>query len=208
MFFIPQFIKRALTSDIKKLEEHAYDTLELPEGMKALRVDDEVVVIDSKKNKILKRFDDTFPSNPARATIGIMKKMEIGIENKASKDTWTCGFREADQRWVWYLNSQPKMTASFKDVYPSPVNNDKESFFAAKYGTTIIDEIKKSSFKEVAKYLPALVLENSYTNIKCGSCNSSDNYTIDDLVDSNRVAKYESNFVICTNCNQLVELIT
>lgn len=192
----------ALTPKIKKLESQAHDILELPDEKKALRVDDDVYVIDYSKNKILKQFPDTFPSNPARATFQLMKKLKLAAKEK---QVWSCGFRDSEERWVWYKNSEPKMTLSFNETNSASVE-DKFEFCSARYGTNIINEIKENGLTNTAKKLNALVLEKSYTSIKCNTCKTKENYTIDDLVDENKIAKYDSNFVICQSCGNLIKL--
>ena len=201
---------------IKKLENRAYDTLELPKNMKALRVDDDIVVVDSSKKKIVSRFEDTFPSNPARATVQIFKKLNLAsveINKESQKEIWTCGFRESENRWVWYKNSQPKMTVSFEEAYPdfdSENANHVEcriDFCLAKYGTSIIERIKNSEIEKVAKDINGLALDKSYTTIECENCRTTENYTIDDIVDESKKAKYDSNFVVCGNCDKLIKLI-
>ena len=207
------FTKSSNTAKIKKLENKAKDILQLPNEMKALRIDDEVVVIDSSKNKIVSQLTDVFPSNPARATVQIMKKLNLASEKENKKEIWSCGFRESETRWVWYKNSQPKMTVSFDEAYPEFDSENanhvecKIDFCLAKYGTVVVDRIKSVGVEKIADDIHALVLENSYTTIKCGSCKVTENYTIDDIVDDNKKAKYDSNFVICNNCGELIKLL-
>lgn len=210
MKFVSKIIN-ALSPKIQKLEAQAYDILELPKDLKAFRVDDQVIIVDYNKNKIIKKFDDNFPANPARAAFEIVKKLKIAT-NKPQKEIWTCGFRDSENRWVWYKNSQPRLTVSFKELYPKANLDNLEDlekkieFCTAVFGTSIINKIKEEGIHKTAKDLNALKLENPYTEIKCNHCNSKDNYTIDDLVDENKTAKYDSNHVICTNCNQLIKL--
>jgi len=213
MRFFSNLLKIGL--NLKQLEDQAGvdGVLELPEPYRAFRVDGEVIVVDTDKKKEIKRVKDTFPSNPAFAAIKIIKLLDLSEEPKeASIDNkkatfWTCGFREDEGRWVWYQNSAPKMTVSYDEAFKNGTVEDKFHFFAARYGTSIIDSIKTDGIESTAKKINAHVLENSYVTIKCGGCQRDDNYTIDDIVDDTRSAKYDSNFVICTNCDKLIQLI-
>lgn len=217
-----QFISKifeVLTPKIKKYEAEATDVLELPNDLKAIRSQGKIIVV--AKNKIVNEFKDTFSSNPARAAFHIMKKLNIAsyknyseaMKKLSEKEIWTCGFRENEDRWVWYKNSEPQMTVSFKEIHPNEdltKTDDLEKkidFCSAKYGTTIIEEIKKSGLKETANKINALILEKPYTEIECKKCNTKENYTIDDLVDENKNAKYDSNYIVCSNCNELIKLV-
>jgi len=204
---------------IKQLEKQASDILELPNDLQAIRVNGEVVI--TNKDKIATRFKDTFPANPARTVYQLMQKLNItansldyhSIKSSKEKEIWTCGFRDNEDRWVWYKNSEPQMTVSFKEAYPDSnvekvsTFEDKLSFCSAQYGTKIIESIKKEGLKKTAEKVHALILENPFITITCNSCNTKENYTIDDLVDENKNAKYDSNFIVCGNCNNLVKLI-
>lgn len=219
MQFISLF-KIGATTNVRKLESQADDTLELPGNIKALRIEDEVVIVDTKKNKVVKKLKDTFPSNPARATLGIMKKLKLASNyenykdsidkstiNKQTSELWTCGFRPDEERWVWYKNSEPKITVAFNETNYNHKNiEDKLYFHSAKFGTKIIEEIKKNGLKDVAKNINALILDNSYAKLKCPNCKVNDNYTIDDLVDEKKKAKYDSNFIVCSSCDKLIRL--
>ena len=208
MIFISNFFN--FGSDISKLEKQADDILELPNNLRAFRIKNEIIVIDTLKNKIIKKLKDIFPSNPARATLELIKKMKLTSQETSiakKSEIWTCGFRENEARWVWYCNSQPKMTVNFKEAYSKENIEDKLYFFSARFGTTIINEIKNESIEKIAKKINASILEKSYIVIKCSNCNCEDNYTIDDLVDEKKNAKYNSNFVVCLNCNNLINLI-
>lgn len=206
-----QFISNLFVPKISKLEKEASDSLELPNDLKALRVNGTIYIISSNKNKIVEQLKDIYPSNPARATFQILKKLGVSNVNSA-KDVWTCGFRGSEDRWVWYKNSEPQMTLSFKEAYPN-LNNEVETvekmidFCSAKFGTIVIDKIQKEGIKNVSQTLNALLLENPFTTIECASCETSENYTIDDIVDENKKSNYDSNFVICANCNKLVKLL-
>jgi len=212
MRFLSKFLA---ANNIKALEKKADDVLELPGNLKAIRFDGKVYVADYKKNKIINKAKDTFPSNPARATLGIMKKFKIdaGRDNILSKNaseedkTWTCSFRPNEERWVWYKNNEPKMTVSYNEAYSGESNKEKENFQMASYGTLIIENIKKKGLKETNKEINGLILENSYTKIACQDCKCKDNYTIDDIVDENKKAKYDAQFVVCSNCNGLIKLV-
>ena len=80
MFFLSKNLNAA---KIKKLESEAFDVLELPNELKAFRINDEVVVVDKKR--IANKFEDTFSANPARATYQLMKKMNISIDDVEKK---------------------------------------------------------------------------------------------------------------------------
>jgi hypothetical protein len=206
-----QFFSSFFTPKISTLEHQASDSLELPNDLKALRVNGTIFIIDTAKNKIADQLKDIYPSNPARATFEILKKLGTTTQ-KQSKEIWTCGFRDSEDRWVWYRNSEPQMTVSFKEAHPNESNDiviveKMIDFCSAKFGTKIIEKIQKDGIKKAAKDLNALILENPYSTIKCSSCNTSENYTIDDLVDENKVSHYDANFVICSNCNKLVKLL-
>jgi hypothetical protein len=208
------FFSNFLTQNIYKLEQQAKDVLELPKDLKAFRLEKEIVIIDSKKGKIVQRFKDTLPSNPVRATLELLKRLrlltgeKISVEsiNKKS-DVWTCGFREDEARWVWYQNSEPKITVSYDDAFKNGKIEDKIFFYSARYGTLIVNKIKDKGLEKIAKEINALILENPFVKVKCGHCSNEENYTIDDIVDQNRNPKYDSNFVVCQNCNELVKLI-
>jgi hypothetical protein len=209
---------RGSSAKISKLEKEASDSFELPNDSKALRVNGSIYIISS--NKITSQFLDVFPSNPARATFQIMKKLGLTdydgyketLNKKIEKQTITCNFRDDEDRWVWYENSKPRMTLSFQEAFPNidRANLDfidkKIDFCSAKYGTLVIDKIKKEGFKKTSEELNALILENPYTTIKCGQCEVEENYTIDDLCNESKKAQYDSNFVICFNCNKLIKL--
>jgi len=192
---------------IKKLEKQANDILELPKNYKAYRLEKDVVVIDTASNKIIQRTKDTLPTNHVRATLELIKRMNL-TEDKITKksDVWTCGFRDNEARWVWYKNSQPKITVSFIEAFKEEELEDKIFFYSARYGTSIVNQIKKDGVEKVAKEINALVLENPFVKLKCSHCDYEENYTIDDLVDQNKTPKYDSNFVVCQNCNDLVKL--
>jgi len=207
LFFSELFNKFAL--NVKKLERDAEDEFPISNELKAIRLKGKVYVIDEAKNKVIDTLTDTFPNNPARAVLAIQKKLklepEVEPEKTEKKATWTCGFRENEDRWVWYENNQPKMTVSFKEAYPSQPEYRKE-FINAKYGTAVIQDIRKIGLYKSAQKINAVVLENSFVKIQCKKCNHAGSYTIDDLVDDKRQAKYDSNLVVCANCNELVEL--
>jgi len=212
MRFLSKFLTTAITN-IRVLEKKAEDILELPGDLKAIRADGKIYIADYKKNKIINTSKDTFPSNPARATLGIMKKFNIAASNEnilnknsTEKEIWTCGFRPEEERWVWYKNNEPKMTVAYNEAYDEDSKEQKEKFHSACFGTSIIEKIKKNGTKLTAKKLNGLILENSYTKIACQDCKCKDNYTIDDLVDKDKNAKYDAQFVICSNCNELIKL--
>ena len=85
MQFISKFFN--IVSDVKKLQKEADDVLELPGDLKALRKEDEITVIDSKKKKVVKKLKDTFPSNPARATLQIIKKLKLASTYENYKES-------------------------------------------------------------------------------------------------------------------------
>ena len=85
--------------------------------------------------------------------------------------------------------------------------SDPIIFCSATYGSQIIEKIKKQGLKKVSKEINALILHNPYVQFMCKKCNTKDNYTIDDLVDKDKKAKYDSQFVVCGNCNELIKLI-
>jgi len=197
--------------NIKKLEKQADDILELPNDYKAYRLKDEVLIVDAS-NKLIEKIKDVLPTNHVRATLELIKKFNLTAEtekliSKKSSDVWTCGFREDESRWVWYQNSEPRMTANFNDVYKNGSLEDKVDFYSARYGTSIINDIKIDGLEKTAKKINALVLETPYVRIKCSHCLTEENYTIDDLVDQQKNPKYDSNLVICQNCNEFLKLI-
>lgn len=200
--------------NIKKLEREAKEVLDLQKNLKAFRLEKDVVIVDASKNKIIQRLKDTFPTNPVRANLEILKQLKLAsveeqkteIVNKKS-DIWTCGFRDDEARWVWYRNSEPKMTASFEEVFKNGSLEDKIFFFSARFGTSIINRIKTSSLEKVSKEINAFVLENSYVKVACKHCEHEENYTIDDLVDQNKKTSYTSSYVVCQHCNELIKLL-
>lgn len=192
------------TCNIKKLEQQASDVIDLDNNLKAFRIDKNIVVVDSSKNKIICNIKDTFSTNNTRASLDILK--QLNSKNKIS-DIWTCGFRDKEERWVWYRNSEPVMTTSFKEAYKENTLEDKVYFFSARYGTNIIEHIKKSNIEKVCKEINGFILENSYVKVSCNNCLIEENYTIDDLVDENKNSSYSSNFVVCQHCNRLIKLI-
>jgi hypothetical protein len=202
MQFISNFFNFG-NSNIKKFEKQAKDILELPKNFKAYRLEKDVVVVNTSSNKIIQRTKDTLPTNHTRATLELIRRMNL-VDKKS--DVWTCGFRDNEARWVWYKNSQPKITVSFSEAFTKEDFEDKIFFYSARYGTSIIDQIKKDGLEKVAKDINAFVLENPYIKVKCCSCDYEENYTIDDLVDQNKNPKYSSNYVVCQNCNELVKL--
>jgi len=209
MIFISNFFN--FSNNIERLEKQAEDILELPNNLRAFRLKNEVFVVDTAKNKIIQKFKNTFPANPARATLEIIKKMKLACNDSQittkTSNIWTCGFRENDARWVWYRNSNPKMTVSFKEAYAQENLQDKLYFFSARFGTSIINDIKTEGIEKISKKINASILENSFVLIKCSHCNLDEIYTIDDIVDEKKNAKYDSNFVVCLNCNNLINLI-
>jgi hypothetical protein len=195
-------------NQVKKLERQAKSILELPKQHKAFRLGKEIVVVDCSRNKIVEKSKDVYPSNHLRASFALAKKLNLIPQKKDAKrsDVWTCGFRDSEARWVWYLNSEPVMTASFREVFKNGSLEDKTFFYSARYGTSIINRLKEASLEKISKELNALVLENPFVKVKCSMCSSEEHYTIDDLVDASRVPSYESNYVVCQNCNELVKL--
>lgn len=200
---------------IKKLEHQATSTIELKNNLRAYRLDKDVVIVDVSRNKIIQRVKDTFPSNTVRASLEILKQLKLTSQveeikkdaiNKKS-DIWTCGFRDSEARWVWYQNSQPKMTVSFNEAYENGSLEDKVYFFSARYGTAIISKIKESDIEKVSKEINAFVLENSYVKVACTHCENEEHYTIDDLVDQNKKPNYASSNVVCQHCNKLIKLM-
>ena len=195
----------------KKLEKQADDILELPNNYKAYRLKDEVWVVDATKNKLVDKMKDVLPTNHVRATLELIKRFNLTAETEKliskKSDVWTCGFREDEGRWVWYQNSEPKMTASFDEVYKNGSLEDKVDFYSARYGTSIINDIKVEGLEKIAKKINALILETPYVKIKCSHCLTEENYTIDDLVDLQKNPKYDSNLVMCQNCNEFLKLI-
>jgi hypothetical protein len=194
--------------NVKELEEKADDVLQLTEDYKLFRIDGKAIII-GPKNKIVFNKQDFFPKSPARAAFEAIKKLEQMklVTKKSSKEIWTCGFRDAEERWVWYKNSEPKMTVSFKEAFKDQTLEDKFQFHSINYGCSVISSIKTEGIEKAAKEINALVLESPYTKIACSKCKCEDNYTIDDLVDENKQAKYDANFVVCSGCNELVKLI-
>jgi hypothetical protein len=202
-------------TNVEKLESQASDVLELHDGFKLLRVKGDIYFVD-KNNKIVLKEKDTLPHSPAHAALEAMKKLKenklsnISL-NKKSKEIWTCNFREAEQRWVWYKNAHPKITVQYTEIFSNKEAQDslenKFVFNSIKFGISVIADIQQNGISKAAKQINALVLENSFTTIKCAKCNHEDAYTIDDLVDQNKMAKYDANFVVCTNCNELVKLL-
>jgi len=198
----------------KKFEQQAKDVLDLPKDLKAYRLEKDVVIVDSSKNKVVQRVKDVFPSNPVRATLELIKHLglatseEIKLDSiKKKSDVWTCGFRDNESRWVWYKDSKPKMTVSYEEAYKNGSFEDKVYFFSARYGTAIITRIKNSSLETVAKEINGVVLVNSYVRIACTHCTHEEHYTIDDLVDKNKNPNYTSNCIVCQHCNELVEIL-
>lgn len=211
MLFFSNFFN--FNTHLRKLEQQAEDVLELQDGFKAYRSNKEVVIVDALKNKIIQRFKNTFPSNPKRAIFEIKKQLNIVSDEiktdviTKKNDVWTCGFRDNEARWVWYKNSEPKMTVSFDEAYKSGSLEDRVFFFSARYGTFIISRIKASSLEKIAKEINAFILEHSYVKVACAHCDSEENYTIDDLVDSDKVPDYLSKNIVCQHCNELIKLL-
>jgi hypothetical protein len=197
------------TCNIKKLEKQAKEILDLPKDLRAFRVDKEIVIVDASQ-KITHRIKDTLPTNPARASLELIKRFKLATEeikqDSKNRDVWTCGFRDNEARWVWYRNSEPKMTVSYNEAFKNGTLEDKTFFFSARYGTTIISKIKQETVEKVAKDLNALILERPYVKVSCQQCNNEENYTIDDLVDQNKNPDYSSNFIVCQHCNEIVRL--
>jgi len=204
--FFPTVFEAFANAKIAKLEKQATDILILSGNLKGLRVAGEVIITD--ESKVIERLKDVYPSNPARASFQIINQLKlVDRKEKKAKAIWTCGFRDSEKRWVWYKNSEPQMTVSFNEAHIDGDFEKAVDFCLASFGTETIEQIKKEGLKKVAKRLNALVLENPYTKIACEECHETDNYTIDDLVDTDKNAKYDSNYVICNNCNHLIALI-
>ena len=208
MLFLSNFFN---FNSLAKLEKQAKVVLDLQKDIKAFRLEKEVVVVE--KNKITQRFKDVFPTNPKRACIEISKCLKLSsaeqINNLVNKksDVWTCGFREDEERWVWYQGSEPKMTVSFEETNLKKKSlEDKVFFFSARYGTSIITRIKNSNLEKVSKEINGFVLENPYVRVSCTHCEHEENYTIDDIVDIDKKSSYTSNFVVCQHCNELIKL--
>jgi hypothetical protein len=210
-------------SSIKALREKAQDVLQLPNDHEAIRLDGEIYIIDKKANKITEKFKDIYPENPARATYHLIQKLRLASsynsfknsldKNRVAKEVWTCGFRPSEERWVWYNNSEPKMTLNFResslkiaDMDLGGCNCEKDYFLSAKFGVDVISKIKSFGLEKTAKVTNALILESSFMKVACPKCNFQDNYTIDDLVDEDRQASYDAGFVICGGCNELISL--
>jgi len=193
---------------MKDLEENADDVLQLAADYKLFRIDGKAIII-GPKNKVIYNKRDFFPKSPARAAYEALKKLEQMklVTKKSKKDIWTCGFRDNEERWVWYKNSEPKVTVSFKEAFKDQSLEDKFQFHSINYGISVISSIKTDGIEKAAKAINALILESPYTKIACSNCKCEDNYTIDDLVDETKQAKYDANFVVCTSCNELVKLI-
>jgi len=204
---VKNFFKR-FSMNIEELENNADDVMELTDGYRLFRAEDKAIILDSKNN-IIYNEKDIFPKAPARAAYEALKILEEKnlIQKKQAKQIWTCGFRDNEQRWVWYNNSEPKMTVSYKEAFKEDKLENKFQFHSINYGISIISKIKTEGIEKTAKELNALVLEQPYTKIACTNCKCEDNYTIDDLVDENKEAKYDSNLVICSNCNNLIKLV-
>jgi hypothetical protein len=206
MLFFSNFFN--FSTNLKKIEQESEAILELDNGFKAYRLSKNLFIVDPFKNKIIKQLKDVFPLNSKRAIIEISKELNIKQNETTKKsDVWTCGFRDNEARWVWYNNSEPKMTVGFCEAYPKGLLEDKVFFFSARYGTTIISNIKNSSLSKVAKEINAFILEHSYVRIICSHCNNEENYTIDDLVDLDKNSNYSSNNVVCQHCNELIKLL-
>lgn len=198
--------KISSNEDIAKLEEDAEDVLELHGDYRLLRVKGEAIYVDDSKGKVILREEDKLPSSPARAAIEAMKRIkEMKTDKKASSDLWTCGFRDTEERWVWYKNCEPKITVAFNEVFKNGNLEDKFYFHSVKFGTDVIEKLKTIGIKDAAEEYGAVILENPYTELQC-SCGCSDNYTIDDLVTKDKQASYQSNFVVCSSCGNLIEL--
>ncbi|MDD5650234.1 MAG: hypothetical protein PHF86_07460 [Candidatus Nanoarchaeia archaeon] len=200
MLFISNFF--SINNSSKKLK-NAQDVLELYADLKAYRFEKEVAIVESSKNKIIKYIKNTFPSNPVRATSEINKFLCL---NKNSKSIWTCGFRDNEERWVWYEDSKPKITVCFNEAYKNGTLEDKVYFYSARYGMDIISRIKKYNINKIAKEINGFILEKPYIKLTCNNCKNEENYTIDDLVDSNKNSNYNSNNVVCQHCNKLIIL--
>jgi len=207
MLFFSNFFSFG-SSSIKKIENQAKDVLELSNELKAYRLGKDIVIIDSSKNKIISRTKDVFPKNSTRAILEISNLLNIANNNTNNdkKDIWTCGFRDSEARWVWYRNSEPVITASYEEVFKNGSIEDKLYFFSARYGTVTINRIKEIGLEKVAKEINALILDNPYVKVACSSCTAEENYTIDDIVDKNKIPNYSSNFVVCQHCNETIKL--
>ena len=194
--------------NVEELENKADDVMELTDGYRLFRTDGKAIILDSKKN-IIYNEDDIFPKAPARAAYEALKILEEKklIHKKQAKEVWTCGFRDNEQRWVWYNNSEPKMTVSYKEAFKEDTLENKFQFHSINYGISVISKVKSEGIEKTAKEINALVLEQPYTKISCTKCRCEDNYTIDDLCNEVRESKYDSNFVICSSCNELVKLV-
>lgn len=203
-----------ISLSLKELEENSDDVLELSQGYRLYRYTpkdskERRVLILNKDNKTVYNKKDTLPETPAKAAYEALKKLEKMnlITKKATKDIWTCGFRSAEQRWVWYKNSAPKMVVAYNEAFKEDNLENKFQFHSINYGVDVISSIRVNGIEKTAKKINAMILEHSYTKISCNKCNHTDNYTIDDLIDKNKIAKYDSNFIACTNCDNLVKLI-
>lgn len=209
MLFFSNFFNFS-TQNLKKLEHQATDVLDLPSDFKAFRLEKDIAIVDSAKGKIVQRIKDTFPTNPARATLELIKKLGLTEQKKSDVKkravVWTCGFRDNEARWVWYENGLPKMTAGYDDIFGKDDLEDKVFFYSARFGTSIINQIKEQGLEKTSKQINALILENPFMKITCKHCNCEENYTIDDLVDETKTSKYDSQFVVCQGCNELVKL--
>lgn len=205
MLFFSNFFNFSSQST-KRLEKQAHDILDLPNGHKAYRLPKDLVIIDSS-NKIIQRTKDTLPTNHARATTELVKRLNLDKPKVYKKsDVWTCGFRDNEARWVWYRNSEPAITANYKDVFKDENLEDKVFFYSARFGTSIIAKIKEEGLHKTARQINALVLEKPFITVTCSHCLNQENYTIDDLVDQHKKPNYESEFIICQNCDKLVKL--
>jgi hypothetical protein len=196
-------------SNFKELQKNAKESFELTNDLNAFRTENKIIIAN-KNGEIIETFNDIFPTNNKRAKTQILKKLKTAeqtIIHYKKNDVWTCGFRENEARWVWYLNSEPKITTCFENVYNKDDLENKIYFYSARYGTNIINNIKKQGLEKVSKKINALILENSYISIKCSNCENNENYTIDDIVDENKLPNYNSNFVVCLNCDNLINLI-
>lgn len=200
------------STNIKKLKENADDILELHDNYEMIRVNNEVVFV--KNNEIVLKEKDTFPQSPARAAIEgmkLLKEKQLLNTKQSSKDVWTCGFRQNEDRWVWYKNSLPQITASFNDVH-SNIKDDSDLiekkiiFSSINFGISVINDIKKDGIKKAANKINALVLENPYAQVKCSKCLKISKYTIDDLVTENKVASYNSQYIVCNHCGDLLKI--
>lgn len=195
---------------IQKLEKQAENVFQVSNNLKAYRTNNDVFVVDCSKNKIIKKMKDTLPTNQQRAALELTKILNLSnTQNSIQKksDVWTCGFRDDEARWVWYQNSEPKMTVNFDDAFKNGSIDDKIFFFSARYGTSIVKEIKETSLEKVSKRINALVLQVPFVKVSCIHCSKQENYTIDDLVDQNKKPNYNSDSVVCQNCNELVKLM-